>query len=208
MKIGDGAGWNATCAKDTSTGCNPVIFSAACTTVTISDTYFTNTQTGLYLVGSPVAVIRPIFEDGEVGIKSWARATVVEPFFDDAYFKPGVAAEIQGSGLLFIGPFEQEYNFRYLEAAGSTNTTRAETSFITDSMGNITPEQWHAGSKIGELEITQLGKLSVAGQQLAPTRKHPQGRGRALAKAGRRGPRLSRRERVVRAMSKIAAPAE
>ena len=85
---------------------------------------------------------------------------------------------------------------------------RAETSFITDSMGNITPEQWHAGSKIGELEITQLGKLSVAGQQLAPTRKHPDGRGRALAKVGRRGPRLSRRERIVRAMSKIAAPAE
>ena len=24
LKIGDGAGWNATCAANTSTGCNPV----------------------------------------------------------------------------------------------------------------------------------------------------------------------------------------
>jgi hypothetical protein len=72
LKVGDGAQWNASCDPST-TPCNPYDITGAATTITIIDVYFVNMQTGLYIVGGPFTLIRPMFEDGEVGIRSWGH---------------------------------------------------------------------------------------------------------------------------------------
>ena len=98
---------------------------------------------------------------------------MVAPFFSNEFHTPGVAARITGSGLLFLGVFESQYNFTYGPSVGSATTTENLTSFIADDLGNITPDKWHAETKLGALKLTQWGELSVGSTFLTPKRTPP-----------------------------------
>ena len=115
-----------------------------CTTATVKDVYFTNAETCFYNRAAPCAIIRPIFESCAIGLDTYTRATITEPFFAGC---KKAAARMTDNGVFFIGPFPTEYKFIY---AGSAERNR--TSFF--------PDTFDSPMKLGPLHMTRNGKMT------------------------------------------------
>ena len=129
----------------------------SCTTVTVKDVYFTNAETCFYNRTAPCAIIRPIFETCQIGLDTYTRATVLEPFFAGC---KKAAARMTDNGVFFVGPFPTEYKFIYASSA-----ERNRTSFF--------PDTFDSPMKLGPMHMTPKGELTIAGRRVPEGPKQP-----------------------------------
>jgi len=122
----------------------------SCTTASVYDVYFTNAETCMYNYAAPCLLSRPIFETCALGLDSYSRAVVLEPFFAECR----VDARLTDNGALFVGPFPTEYKIEYADA-----TTRNRTSFLPDTFDTL--------MKLGRMELPAQGDLTLDGQPVA-----------------------------------------
>ncbi len=119
-----------------------------CTTVTVRDMYLTNAEVDFYNRGAPCLMIRPIFETSQIGLDSYARNTLIAPFFAG---NKKADARLTANGALFIGIGKAAIKVIY-----DHKTTENRTSFL--------PDTFDVTMKLGRMDLTRKGELTVDGK--------------------------------------------
>ena len=108
----------------------------------IKDVSVSKAHYGIHNGGSPSVIIRPAFDDCEIGLDNYSRAVIISASFGDL----NTPARMTNNGALFLGTGGEQGNFAF---AGSSELNR--TSWIPDSFDSSNT------LKLGLMEMDSTG---------------------------------------------------
>jgi hypothetical protein len=110
--------------------------------VCVKDVSVAKAHYGIHNGGSPSVIIRPAFDDCEIGLDNYTRAVVISSSFGDVT----IPARMTDNGALFLGTNDKHGSFAF---AGTAERNR--TSWIPDTFDSLNP------LKLGLLEMDHTG---------------------------------------------------
>jgi hypothetical protein len=108
----------------------------------VKDVSASKAHYGIHNGGSPSVIIRPAFDDCEIGLDNYTRAIVISSSFGDVT----TPAKMTDNGALFLGTYDKHESFAF---AGTDERNR--TSWIPDTFDSLNP------LKLGLLEMDHTG---------------------------------------------------